>query len=92
LLVRRWTREGRLDRRTAIVGCDARGERLIRALAAEPDSDVRVIGAFDDRSDERSPESCAGVPKLGTVDDLMMFAPRTRVDLIIFSLPITAEA
>jgi hypothetical protein len=31
LLVRRWTREGRLDRRT--VGADERGEALIRSLA-----------------------------------------------------------
>ena len=29
LLVRRWTREGRLDRRTVIVGADERGEALI---------------------------------------------------------------
>ena len=92
LLVRRWTREGRLDRRTVIVGADHNGETLIEALAAQRDSDVRVVGVFDDRGDERSPESCAGVPKLGTVDDLVEFARRTRVDLVIFSLPIAAES
>src|ERR1700733_12161835 len=91
LLVRRWTNEGRLDRRTVVVGCDNNGESLVRALAAQRDSDVHVIGAFDDRGDERSPTSCAGVPKLGTVDDLVAFARATRVDLVIFSLPITAE-
>src|ERR1700684_802105 len=47
LLVRRWTQEGRLDRRTVIVGCDSNGETLITSLAAQGDSDVRVIGAFD---------------------------------------------
>jgi Bacterial sugar transferase/CoA-binding domain len=31
------------------------------------------------------------VPKLGTVDDLVEFARHTRVDLVIFSLPISAE-
>jgi Undecaprenyl-phosphate glucose phosphotransferase len=92
LLVRRWTQEGRLDRRTVVVGCDYNGEKLIRSLAAQRDSDVRVIGAFDDRGDQRSPEICAGVPKLGTVDDLVEFARRTRVDLVIFSLPISAES
>src|SRR3984885_6977102 len=91
LLVRRWTKEGRLDRRTVVVGCDNNGETLIRSLAAQRDSDVHVIGAFDDRGDERSPTSCAGAPKLGTVDDLVAFARATRVDLVIFSLPITAE-
>jgi len=30
LLVRRWTREGRLDRRTVVVGADGNGESLIR--------------------------------------------------------------
>ena len=35
---------------------------------------------------------CAGERKLGTVDDLVEFGRRTRVDLVIFSLPITAES
>ncbi len=91
LLVRRWTREGRLDRRTVVVGADANGESLIHTLAGQRDSDVRVIGMFDDRGDARSPASCEGVQKLGTVDDLVEFARRTRVDLVIFSLPISAE-
>ena len=92
LLVRRWTREGRLDRRTVVVGADGNGELLIRSLAVQRDSDVRLVGVFDDRSDDRSLPSCAGVPKLGTVDDLVAFARNTRVDLVIFSLPISAES
>ena len=91
LLVRRWTHEGRLDRRTVVVGCDNNGETLIRSLAAQRDTDVHVIGAFDDRNDERSPPNCGGVPKLGSVDDLVEFARATRVDLVIFALPISAE-
>ena len=92
MLVRRWTRQGRLDRRTVVVGADGSGEALIAALAAQRDSDVRVIGVFDDRGDDRSSASCGGVPKLGTVDDLVEFARHTRVDLVIFSLPISAES
>src|SRR6185312_7977707 len=91
LLVRRWTRDGRLDRRTVVVGADKNGESLIGSLGAQRDSDVRVIGVFDDRGEARSPASCEGVQKLGTVDDLVEFARRTRVDLVIFSLPISAE-
>jgi Undecaprenyl-phosphate glucose phosphotransferase len=91
LLVQRWTQEGRLDRRTVVVGCDGNGESLIRSLAAQRDSDVHIIGAFDDRMDECSPTSCAGVPKLGTIDDLVAFARATRVDLVIISLPIAEE-
>jgi Undecaprenyl-phosphate glucose phosphotransferase len=92
LLVRRWTRQGRLDRRTVVVGADDSGEILIAALAAQRDSDVRVIGVFDDRGDGRSAAMCQGVPKLGTVEDLVEFARHTRVDLVIFALPVSAES
>ena len=37
LLVRRWTREGRLDRRTVVVGADGNGETLIGSLAVQRD-------------------------------------------------------
>src|SRR5262245_46175277 len=91
-IVRHWTREGRLDRRAVVVGGGEAGESLIEAIKAQRDSDVHVVGVFDDRSDERSPDTLAGRHKLGTVDDLVEFARRTRVDLVIFSLPISAEA
>jgi Undecaprenyl-phosphate glucose phosphotransferase len=91
LMVRRWTSEGRLTRRTAIVGGGAPGEALIQALRSQRDSDVRMIGLFDDRGDDRSPLAQAGLAKLGSVDELVEFARRTRVDLVIFSLPISAE-
>jgi Undecaprenyl-phosphate glucose phosphotransferase len=92
LMVRRWTQEGRLNRRTAIVGGGEAGEQLIQALKEQRDTDVRIIGLFDDRNDDRSPTHIAGERKLGTVDDLVEFARRTRVDLVIFTLPIMAEA
>ena len=91
MLVRHWTREGRLDRRTVIVGADERGDTLIHALAKQRDSDVRVVGVFDDRGEGRSPNVVGGRQKLGTVEDLVEFARKTRIDLVIFSLPISAE-
>ncbi len=90
-LVRRWAREGRLDRRTIVVGSDKNGETLIRALNAQEDSDIHVLGVFDDRNDDRALDTCAGVPKLGRINDIPEFARRTRVDLVLFALPITAE-
>src|SRR5712691_5983238 len=69
VLVRHWTRQGRLDRRTAIVGADERGEGLVKALAAQRDTDVRVVGVFDDRGEDRAPTAVADRAKLGTVDD-----------------------
>src|SRR5262245_18522372 len=82
VLVRRWTRQGRLARRTVIVGADTNGDSLIKALAAQRDGDVNIVGGFDDRGDERSPTVVAGRQKLGTVDDLVEFARRTRIDLV----------
>jgi Undecaprenyl-phosphate glucose phosphotransferase len=91
-LVRKWTREGRLTRRTVIVGGGEAGARVIESLRSQKDSGVEIIGYFDDRGDERTSAECAGEHKLGTVDDLVEFGRRTRVDLVIFSLPIAAES
>ncbi|MEA2934492.1 MAG: hypothetical protein QOD74_1138 [Variibacter sp.] len=91
MLVRCWTAQGRLDRRAVVVGGGDAGESLVQSLAAQRDSDVRVVGLFDDRGDDRSPSTCGGLKKLGSVEDLVEFARRTRVDLVLFSLPISAE-
>ena len=90
-IVRVLTNQGRLERRTVIVGGGKAGEDLIAALAEQSDSDLRLIGVFDDRNDTRSPDMVGGLPKLGSVTDLVAFARRTRIDLVIFTLPITAE-
>jgi Undecaprenyl-phosphate glucose phosphotransferase len=90
-LVRGWARQGRLDRRTVIVGSDHSGEQLVQALKTQLDSDIDVLGVFDDRNDGRALETCAGSPKLGKVDDIVEFARRTRIDLVLFALPISAE-
>lgn len=91
VMVRDWGRQGRLDRRTIVVGSDQNGERLVEALKVQDDSDIDILGVFDDRNDNRALETCAGVPKLGKVDDIVEFARRTRVDLVLFALPISAE-
>src|SRR3979411_635695 len=90
-LVRGWARQGRLDRRTIVVGSDQTGEKLIEALKMQEDSDIDILGVFDDRNDNRALDTCAGSPKLGKVDDIIEFARRTRVDLVLFALPISAE-
>jgi Undecaprenyl-phosphate glucose phosphotransferase len=90
-MIRRWARDGRLERRTVIIGADMNGENLINALRAQEDSDIEILGVFDDRNDSRALDTCAGSPKLGKVDDVLEFARRTRLDLVLFALPISAE-
>ena len=57
-LVRGWARQGRLDRRTIIVGADENGEQLVRALNIQDDTDIKVLGVFDDRNDDRAMDTC----------------------------------
>ncbi|MFN3890716.1 MAG: undecaprenyl-phosphate glucose phosphotransferase [Beijerinckiaceae bacterium] len=91
MLVRRLTRAGLVERRAVIVGGGQAGEQFLREVMRQPDSDLRIYGVFDDREDERSPDVVAGFPKLGNVDDLVEFARSVNLDLIIFTLPLTAE-
>lgn len=92
LLARRWTKEGRLNRRAVIVGGGAEAEELIKALEASHETDIRIAGIFDDRGPERVSPYIAGYPKLGNIDQLIEFARASRIDLVIVSLPATAEA
>lgn len=91
LIVNNLFATGRLARRTVLVGGGSAAGSLLRQLSEQLQADLQIIGIFDDRTDERSPPVVAGFPKLGTVDDLIQFCRRTRVDLIIFTLPISAE-
>ena len=90
-LVQHWTQEGRLRRRTVIVGGGKDAETLIEQIRSSASNDIALLGLFDDRIDERSPETVAGYPKLGKVADLIEFARRTPVDLVIVSMPLSAE-
>jgi exopolysaccharide biosynthesis polyprenyl glycosylphosphotransferase len=85
-------RTGRLERRAVVVGGGTDFAReLLRDLVSADPAEVRLLGLFDDRSDERSPSEVEGVPKLGNVDELVSFARSARVELVIFALPIAAE-
>ena len=89
--VGRMTRAGRFDRRTAIVGAGPAAVEMIQALDAQSDNGIRIVGVFDDRNDERTPDLVAGYPTLGTVSDLVDYARNTQLDLVIFTVPIAAE-
>jgi Undecaprenyl-phosphate glucose phosphotransferase len=91
VIVLRLSHAGRLDCRTVIVGGGDAGESLLQALAAQSDTDLSILGFFDDRTEDRSGAIVAGFPKLGNVDELVAFARSTRIDIIIFALPISAE-
>ena len=89
--IKRWGRNGRMERRAVIVGGGKDAEGLIRSLEQQGDNDIRICGIFDDRDDQRSPTVVAGYPKLGTISELIEFARQARIDMLIVSLPLTAE-
>ncbi|WP_182421938.1 undecaprenyl-phosphate glucose phosphotransferase [Aureimonas sp. ME7] len=89
--VRHWARTGRLERRIVLVGGGRAAEEFIRTLEKQPDSDIRICGIFDDREDDRSPPIVAGYPKLGTIAELTEFARLARIDMLVITLPLSAE-
>ena len=90
-LAKRWIREGRLYRRAVIVGGGPEAENLIKALEASANADIRIVGIFDDRGPDRVSPLVAGYPNLGDINQLVEFARTSRIDLLIVSLPVTAE-
>jgi len=90
-LVRHWTSQSRLYRRAAIYGGGMITEKLINELEVDVDSDVRIMGVFDDRGGDRVSRIVAGYPRIGGLQELVAFARKTRLDLVIIALPITAE-
>ncbi len=90
-VVSRMANDGRLDRRAVIVGGGEGAADVIRGLESSRDQDIQICGVFDDRTDDRSPEIVAGYPKLGTVSELVEFARKAHVNMLIVTLPLTAE-
>jgi Undecaprenyl-phosphate glucose phosphotransferase len=91
-IIRKWARNGKMERRALIVGGGKAAEALIRSIEMQPENDIRICGIFDDRDDVRSPPVVAGYPKLGTIGELIEFARIARIDMLIVALPLTAEA
>ena len=91
LAVRNWTRLGRLTRRAVIVGGGPDGRKLIRALEASRDTNIQIYGVFDDRDEKRVSDRISGYPKLGDIDQLIEFGRDKRLDLLIITLPMSAE-
>lgn len=85
--LQRWSAQGRLNRRAVVYGAGPEGEALVAAIESDKSSDVRICGVFDDRGAER-----VGSHRVGNVNELITFCRTQPVDLLIVSLPISAEA
>ncbi|WP_316859604.1 undecaprenyl-phosphate glucose phosphotransferase [uncultured Cohaesibacter sp.] len=90
-LIGHWQADGRLERRAVIVGGGQPAADIIHSFESQENNDIRICGIFDDRDDDRSPPIVAGYPKLGTVDDLVEFSRLCKIDMLIVTIPVTAE-
>ncbi|MGA0531065.1 undecaprenyl-phosphate glucose phosphotransferase [Hansschlegelia sp. KR7-227] len=91
VLVKKWAADGRLGRKAVIVGGGQPAAELIHSLESAPGNDIHICGVFDDRSNDRSPAIVAGYPKLGNIAELVEFGRLARIDLLIVTIPISAE-
>jgi Undecaprenyl-phosphate glucose phosphotransferase len=90
-ITRRWNRNRQLSHHAVLVGGGTPAADLMAALAANQPGDVDIVGIFDDRDDQRSPALIEGLPKLGNVSELIDFVRSARIDLLLVTLPLTAE-
>jgi len=89
--LKRQARTGTLARRTVIAGGGEAAETLIEQLGKSGNSDIKILGLFDDRGGARSPDQVGGYAKLGTFNELAEFCRVQKIDLIIVALPPAAE-
>ncbi len=91
VLIRRWTQNGRLTRRAVIVGAGRHAEDLIQMLRRSRIAGIKVCGVFDDRAKDRSVDPSERYRVLGTFKELEDFCRGEQIDLIIVTLPASAE-
>ncbi len=91
LRMRRWIAGGVLVRRAVIVGGGRPAEDLIRQLRRSTTAGIKVCGVFDDRAKDRSADPVDRYRVIGSFDEMTEFCRREEIDLIIVTLPHTAE-
>jgi Undecaprenyl-phosphate glucose phosphotransferase len=91
MFIKRWTSEGRLIRRAVVVGGGRPAEELIGQLRRSASASIKVCGVFDDRAKDRSADPLDRYRVLGTFEEMEDFCRREEIDLIIVTLPASAE-
>lgn len=90
-MIERWMRAGRLMRRAVIIGGGRPAEELIKQLRRSQSACIKVCGVFDDRAKDRSTDPVDRYRVLGTFEEMTAFCRAESIDLIIVTLPSTAE-
>jgi Undecaprenyl-phosphate glucose phosphotransferase len=89
--VGRWIASGQLLRRAIVVGGGRQAEELIRQLRQSKSAGIKVCGVFDDRAKDRAVDPSDRYRVIGSFDEMTAFCREQDIDLIIVTLPSTAE-
>jgi len=81
--------EGRNSRTVAFAGCGKAARRIAQHINSQPWMGLRVLGAFDDRSLNRT--GPGEVPLLGDLKNMMERARAGEIDIVYLALPMQAE-
>jgi Undecaprenyl-phosphate glucose phosphotransferase len=90
-VLRRFNKNGQLNRRAVLVGGGEPAAKVISVLEESTDSGVNLVGIFDDRGIDRIDQVTHGLARLGDIDELIDFVRATRIDTLIVTLPVPAE-
>jgi Undecaprenyl-phosphate glucose phosphotransferase len=89
-LLWRWARAGRLSRKIVVIGAGEQSQRFLKQVQQKKEPWLHLVGIFDDRHERVGP-SFNGFPVLGTLNDLLSYVRKHRVDDIIVTLPWSAD-
>jgi putative colanic acid biosysnthesis UDP-glucose lipid carrier transferase len=80
------------SRNFAIVGVTELGFQLARNIEQLPEMGLKLVGFYDDRGDERTPDVPDDIGRrIGNLDDLLAQARAGEVDMIYITFPMRAE-
>ena len=78
------------QRKVVIVGANEESQKLASHILSSPVYGLKLIGYFDDRSEERTSIDM-GVSYLGAMDTLEKYVKQNGIDLIYITLPISKQ-
>ena len=90
VMLDKWRKNGDLSYNIVVVGAGEFGQALLLHLGRQRNGAAQVIGLFDDR-ETRIPDKVAGHAVKGTIDDLLLFVRKNRIDQIVIALPWSAQ-
>jgi Undecaprenyl-phosphate glucose phosphotransferase len=81
--------QGRLSRRVALLGATEMGRAFAAELAGHDDTDIDLVGIYDDApvTSDLAPAAGGGLPFLGDVGQLVADGQRGRLDAVVIALP-----